>query len=124
MTRNTAKIKFTLVSTHVHTGRKNHRRVINRSTCDSTTKRRRSKVVEDVTCHQRELGDLRQNDRNSSEVSADEPILAVQLVPASHPEEEVQKLRNERGEDVMGGECLNLARLIMILPPYDERDPS
>ena len=94
------------IRTHVHARGKHHRGVVNCTTRHSRIAELRAKVVEDVASHQSQL-------RHLGEVTADEPIIAIQLAPAAHPEEEVQQLRDEHREHEVRGEGLDLARLHM-----------
>lgn len=101
------------IRTHVHARGKHHRGVVNCTTRHSRIAELRAKVVEDVASHQSQLRHLGEDNSESGEVTADEPIIAIQLAPAAHPEEEVQQLRDEHREHEVRGEGLDLARLHM-----------
>ena len=73
----------------------------------------RSHVIEDKTAHQSKLENLIENDRNTSEVSANESIVTIQLLPRSHPEEEVEKLGQEHSKHVVGSKGFNLSSLLI-----------
>lgn len=86
------------IRTHVHARGKHHRGVVNCTMHHSHIAELRAKVVEDVASHQSQLRHLGEDNSESGEVTADEPIIAIQLAPAAHPEEEVQQLRDEHRE--------------------------
>lgn len=71
-----------------HAGRQYHRRVGHR----------RADVVVNEGSHENQLRDLRDDHQRACEVLAEEAPAAVQLLPAAHPEQQVQELRRGHRE--------------------------
>lgn len=103
------------ISTHIHTCGKYHRRIVHCTTHHPHLSKLRSKVIEDIASHQSELCHLRKNNSETGEVTTNESIFTIKLAPTSHPEEEVQQLRDEHSKHEVGSEGFNFAGLFVII---------
>lgn len=68
-------------------------------------------IIEDESGHQHQLGDLGDNDGKSSEVAAKVVPSTVQLLPGSHPEQEVQELADGHSKTEVRDVRLNFSSL-------------